>query len=204
MAVAELRDPDAPYLILRLHLINDVDMRGTSSTPTSRVHMPRQHTRLGRPALFSTPGYCADAPLVLCPRCLSAPVFTDDFVVAGTCADNLYGTCESLFQKDMSPDQLFETMSQALLAAMDRDALSGWGAEVKIMYVPSQSVPWPPPVSRRSRHQRPPHARVHPWPVHPPAGSPVLRAPRPSTLQHAGRGDNQAAERAHGLELRPW
>lgn len=64
---------------------------------------------------------------------IGAPVYTDDFVVAGTCADNLYGTCESLFKKDMNPDELFETLSQALLAAVDRDALSGWGAQVKII-----------------------------------------------------------------------
>lgn len=70
---------------------------------------------------------------------LGAPVYTDDFVVAGTCADNLYGTCESLFKKDMDEDQLFETLSQALLAAVDRDALSGWGAVVHII-TPTQVI----------------------------------------------------------------
>ena len=33
------------------------------------------------------------------------------------------------------PEDLFETMSQALVNAFDRDALSGWGAVVHIMYV---------------------------------------------------------------------
>ena len=32
-----------------------------------------------------------------------------------------------------NPDELFEVMSQCLLSAVDRDALSGWGAEVIIM-----------------------------------------------------------------------
>jgi 20S proteasome subunit beta 3 len=32
-----------------------------------------------------------------------------------------------------SPDQLFETISQSLLNAVDRDALSGWGAHVYII-----------------------------------------------------------------------
>ncbi len=32
-----------------------------------------------------------------------------------------------------SPDELFETLSQALLSAVDRDALSGWGAVVTIV-----------------------------------------------------------------------
>ena len=31
------------------------------------------------------------------------------------------------------PDDLFETISQALLNAVDRDAVSGWGAVVHIM-----------------------------------------------------------------------
>ena len=31
------------------------------------------------------------------------------------------------------PDDLFETASQALLNAVDRDAVSGWGAVVHIM-----------------------------------------------------------------------
>jgi 20S proteasome subunit beta 3 len=32
-----------------------------------------------------------------------------------------------------TPDELFETISQALLSAVDRDALSGWGAHVYIV-----------------------------------------------------------------------
>jgi len=32
-------------------------------------------------------------------------------------------------------EALFETTSQALLNAVDRDALSGWGAIVHVMYV---------------------------------------------------------------------
>lgn len=31
------------------------------------------------------------------------------------------------------PDELFETISQSLLNAVDRDALSGWGAHVYII-----------------------------------------------------------------------
>jgi 20S proteasome alpha/beta subunit len=32
------------------------------------------------------------------------------------------------------PEDLFETISQALMNAVDRDAVSGWGAIVHIMY----------------------------------------------------------------------
>jgi 20S proteasome subunit beta 3 len=33
----------------------------------------------------------------------------------------------------MEPDDLFETLAQALMAAVDRDALSGWGGIVHIL-----------------------------------------------------------------------
>jgi len=32
---------------------------------------------------------------------IGAPVFAKDFVVAGTCASNLYGLCESMFTPDL-------------------------------------------------------------------------------------------------------
>lgn len=60
-------------------------------------------------------------------------MFTKDFVVAGTCSENLYGMAESLYRPDMDPEELFEVASQALLSAVDRDALSGWGAVVHII-----------------------------------------------------------------------
>lgn len=64
---------------------------------------------------------------------IGAPVFADDFVVSGTCTSNLHGMCESLYQPDLEPDELFEVLSQCLLSAVDRDALSGWGAVVHII-----------------------------------------------------------------------
>ena len=38
-------------------------------------------------------------------------------------------------QKKQEPEDLFETISQALMNAVDRDALSGWGATVHVMWV---------------------------------------------------------------------
>jgi len=66
---------------------------------------------------------------------IGAPVFTEDFCVSGTCTPNLHGMCESLYRPNMEPEELFEVLSQCLLSAVDRDALSGWGAIVHIMYV---------------------------------------------------------------------
>lgn len=59
--------------------------------------------------------------------------FAKDFIVAGTATDQLYGMCESLWEPDLEPEDLFETISQAMLNAQDRDALSGWGAIVYVI-----------------------------------------------------------------------
>ena len=37
---------------------------------------------------------------------------------------------ESLWEPELGPEDLFETISQTLLNAVDRDAYSGWGAVV--------------------------------------------------------------------------
>lgn len=36
---------------------------------------------------------------------IGAPVMTDDFVVGGTCTNNLYGMCESLYRPNMVSEQ---------------------------------------------------------------------------------------------------
>lgn len=64
---------------------------------------------------------------------IGAPVTAKDFVVGGTASEELYGTCESLYRPDLEPEDLFETVSQALLAGVNRDCLSGWGAIVHII-----------------------------------------------------------------------
>ena len=59
--------------------------------------------------------------------------FTDDFIVCGTAEESLYGTCETMYRDSMGPEDLFETISQCLLAAVDRDCLSGWGGHVVVI-----------------------------------------------------------------------
>ncbi|KAF4319324.1 hypothetical protein BBO99_00006503 [Phytophthora kernoviae] len=65
--------------------------------------------------------------------CLGCEMMTKDFVVAGTMEEALYGMCESMYKPDMEEEDLFETLSQCLLSACNRDALSGWGAVVHII-----------------------------------------------------------------------
>lgn len=64
---------------------------------------------------------------------IGCPMETKDFVVSGTCSEQMYGMCESLWEPDLEPDDLFEKISQALLNAVDRDAVSGWGAVVHVI-----------------------------------------------------------------------
>jgi len=64
---------------------------------------------------------------------LGAQVFTDDFIVAGDCTEALYGLCESMYQPNLEPDDLFETLAQCLLSGVDRDCLAGWGCTVTVL-----------------------------------------------------------------------
>lgn len=59
--------------------------------------------------------------------------FAKDFVVAGIASSKLFGVAEGLWEPDLEPEDLFETISQTLLNAVDRDAFSGWGAIVHVM-----------------------------------------------------------------------
>lgn len=62
--------------------------------------------------------------------CLSQ---ADDFAVTGSAAEQLFGTCETLWEPNLKSDELFEVISQAIVNACDRDAVSGWGATVYII-----------------------------------------------------------------------
>nr|WCZ58660.1 proteasome subunit beta type-3 [Seculamonas ecuadoriensis] len=74
-----------------------------------------------------------DQPFVAATDLIGAACFPGNFSVGGTCSESLYGMCESLWQPDMEADDLFESLSQALLASVDRDCLSGWGGVVHIV-----------------------------------------------------------------------
>ena len=45
----------------------------------------------------------------------------------------MYGVCETFYKPDMNPEELYEVVSNSLLSALDRDSLSGWGANVYIL-----------------------------------------------------------------------
>eukprot|EP00126_Sphaerothecum_destruens_P001304 Sdes_comp13926_c0_seq1m3339 len=72
-------------------------------------------------------------PYLSCHDSIGCASVKSDFVVAGTCSEQMYGMCEALWEPNLEPDDLFETISQTLMNAFDRDAVSGWGAKVYIV-----------------------------------------------------------------------
>ncbi|CAN6583812.1 unnamed protein product [Malus baccata var. baccata] len=74
-----------------------------------------------------------DRPFICTTDSIGAKELAKDFVVAGTASESLYGACEAMFKPDMEPEELFETVSQALLSSVDRDCLSGWGGHVFVV-----------------------------------------------------------------------
>jgi len=65
--------------------------------------------------------------------CLGAAECPKDYVVGGTAANEMHGLAEALWHENMEPEELFECVSQSLLAGCDRNAASGWGATVTLI-----------------------------------------------------------------------
>lgn len=72
-------------------------------------------------------------PFICSTDLIGCLAFAEDFVCAGTATEAMMGVCEALWKPDLEPDDLFEVASQCLLAAIDRDAFSGWGAMVYVL-----------------------------------------------------------------------
>ena len=72
-------------------------------------------------------------PFISCMDILGAKAFTPNFAVGGTCSENLYGICETLWKPNLEPFELFQIISQCLIIGTNRDCLSGWGCIVKII-----------------------------------------------------------------------
>ncbi|KAJ3124748.1 proteasome core particle subunit beta 3 [Nowakowskiella sp. JEL0407] len=74
-----------------------------------------------------------NAPFICSMDLIGCINFAEDFVVTGTASEQLYGMCEALWEPNLEADDLFETISQAMMSATNRDALSGWGANVVVI-----------------------------------------------------------------------
>ena len=95
-----------------------------------------------RPAASFGPYYCEPViaglepdgtPYVTGMDLLGAMAPAEDFVVSGNNTDSLLGVCESMYKPGLEPEELFEVISQCLLAAVNRDCLSGWGGVVHVI-----------------------------------------------------------------------
>jgi 20S proteasome subunit beta 3 len=58
---------------------------------------------------------------------------SDNFFCVGPATELLLGVCESYYRPDLGPNELFEVVAQSLMAGVDRDAFSGWGAVVYLI-----------------------------------------------------------------------
>mmetsp|Transcript_47752 Transcript_47752/g.79220 ORF Transcript_47752/g.79220 Transcript_47752/m.79220 type:complete len:205 (-) Transcript_47752:260-874(-) len=74
-----------------------------------------------------------DEPFVSSMDLIGATEISDNFACVGTTEDELYGICENLWNDKMEDKDLFETISQSLLSATDRDCLAGWGSVVYLI-----------------------------------------------------------------------
>ena len=72
-------------------------------------------------------------PFIASTDLIGCIALSNDFVCTGTASEAIMGACEALWKPDLEPDDLFEVTAQCLLAALDRDAFSGWGAIVHVL-----------------------------------------------------------------------
>lgn len=58
---------------------------------------------------------------------------TGGFAANGTAQRNLFGVSEAIFKEDLDDEDLFVAAMQTFLNSVDRDALSGWGADCYVI-----------------------------------------------------------------------
>eukprot|EP01062_Namystynia_karyoxenos_P078519 TRINITY_DN80_c0_g1_i1.p2 TRINITY_DN80_c0_g1~~TRINITY_DN80_c0_g1_i1.p2 ORF type:complete len:240 (+),score=81.19 TRINITY_DN80_c0_g1_i1:103-720(+) len=61
------------------------------------------------------------------------PQEPEDIVCGGTCGESMCGMAECLWQPNMDPEQLRQVTAQVLLHSVDRDCLSGWGGQMRVV-----------------------------------------------------------------------
>ncbi|RMC01377.1 hypothetical protein DUI87_21815 [Hirundo rustica rustica] len=108
------------------------DARGVPGAVPERGCVPRFGPYYTEPVIAGLDPLSHE-PFICSLDLIGCPMVTEDFVVSGTCSEQMYGMCESLWEPDMEPEHLFETISQAMLNAVDRDAISGMGVVVHVI-----------------------------------------------------------------------
>jgi len=113
--------------LYKLREDRDIDPETFSNLVSTMLYEKRFGPYFVEPVICGLSGP-DNKPFISAMDLIGAPLLAHDCVVSGTCAESLYGMCESLYRPDLEADDLFETISQALLSAVNRDAFSGWGA----------------------------------------------------------------------------
>jgi 20S proteasome subunit beta 3 len=80
-----------------------------------------------------------NVPFIAASDSIGAFSEAENYAIAGTSSDLLYGICESTWRPQMNPDELFDCLAKCLVASIERDALAGWGAIVHII-TPDQII----------------------------------------------------------------
>ncbi|EAL72236.1 proteasome subunit beta type 3 [Dictyostelium discoideum AX4] len=124
--------------LYKLREERDMSPRVVSNLLTNMLYEKRFGPYFTEPLICGLEGP-DNTPFISGMDLIGASVATDDFLVVGTMTPAMYGVCETLYKKDMNEDDLFETISQCMLASLDRDALSGWGAIVHVI-TPTQVI----------------------------------------------------------------
>ena len=64
---------------------------------------------------------------------IGCPSSSGQFEISGTASDQLLGTCEAFYRKDMNSEELFQAVGQSLICSVERDILSGYGGVVYVL-----------------------------------------------------------------------
>ena len=91
----------------------------------------------GGPGYVVEPVVCGlrrdGAPYLCAQDGLGAKLESATFVVAGTAATSLYGSCEALYTPDLAEDDLLDAALAAMAAGLDRDCMSGRNVVVHVL-----------------------------------------------------------------------
>jgi len=117
--------------LYRLREERDINPKIFANLVSSLLYEKRFGPYFAEPVICGLDG---EKPFICAMDLIGAPLFAEDFVLAGSSsAEAMHGVCETLYRPNLEPDDLFETLGQCLLSAVDRDAMSGWGGIVTII-----------------------------------------------------------------------
>ena len=132
-----LEDVAARLRLRRLEEGDDACQEPKTLASLVSVMLYGQRARGGAPGYSVEPviaGLDANGEPYLCAQDgLGAKMTSRTFVVAGTAAQSLYGSCEALYKPDLAEADLVEAACGAMAAGLDRDCLAGRDVAVHVV-----------------------------------------------------------------------